>query len=483
MTRTRHETLRLLQTALLSVGVLLLVAACGPGQGGDPTAGDAASIEFGENDEAARLFDPNVVHTFEIEISEENLAYLDESPSREEYVEATLLFEGERIEPVGLRYKGGIGSFQGCVERGPNGFLDVSGRKICPKLGMKVSFNRFVEEGRWMGLKKLQFHAMNQDPTQLKERLNYNLFQEFGVASSRANHARLVINGEYAGLFVLIEQLDSRFLESRFDKIEGGEGNLYKDLWPGGLASLGVPSIGPGQGGYDGALRTNRSDPNMTHDTMINFATQFQAAIERGPDEVDRVVDAWMDIDYVLRWIAVERAIQHDDGPMHLFAPGQPGTDFTGVFFNHNFYWYAAREESWLVPIPWDLDLTLGGPTTGWVQVEWNDLDAECVLMEPLLPFLPLPPDVPSSCEPLIRSWARRADAYRETVQALLDGPFSEAAMTTKLDRLRIHLRPYITEAAENGFGPEFEAWEERVDGLEAYLAGRREDLALSIMD
>ena len=60
------------------------------------------------------LFDP-ASPTFEFTVAERDLQFLDGDPTAEEYVPATMTFEGETIE-VGLRYKGSIGAFVGCVD-------------------------------------------------------------------------------------------------------------------------------------------------------------------------------------------------------------------------------------------------------------------------------------------------------------------------------------------------------------------------------
>jgi len=456
--------------------LLACLTACGPGQGGAPP-----SVADGSQDEAAFLFAGDEVYTFELELSEESLAYLDESPARELYVEGAFIFEGERVEPVGIRYKGGIGSFVGCVEGGPNGFLDVSGRKTCAKLGMKVSFNRFVEEGRWRGLKKLQFHAMNQDSTYLKERFGYNLFQEYGVASPRTSHARITVNGEFAGLFALVEQIDSRFSRSRFGDIDGGIGNVYKDFWPGRTGDEDdiLSSIRPDASLAD-SVRTNQDDLDLTHETMVNFGTQFRAALEQGEEETDRIVGAWMDVDYVLKFIAVDRAIEADDGPMHIFAPGAVGSPWAGIGWNHNYYWYAGHQLDRLWPIPWDMDLTLGAMVNTWIQVEWNDLDLECILKQHPLPFFP--PQVVPSCEPLIRSFARQTDAYAKVVRGLVEGPLSEAAVKEKLDHWIAQLEPFVQEEITVGIRPGgISRWHSQAEQLREYIAARRVAMASSI--
>ena len=67
-------------------------------------------------DDASSIFDRSEVLTFELEVDPENMAFLDADPVAEEYVPATLKFEGEEYAEVGLRYKGSIGSFVGCTE-------------------------------------------------------------------------------------------------------------------------------------------------------------------------------------------------------------------------------------------------------------------------------------------------------------------------------------------------------------------------------
>ena len=48
-------------------------------------------IEAQPEDEASYLFDQSVVRTYDIQLSEENLAFLNSDPSREEYVEGSVL--------------------------------------------------------------------------------------------------------------------------------------------------------------------------------------------------------------------------------------------------------------------------------------------------------------------------------------------------------------------------------------------------------
>ena len=56
---------------------------------------------------------------------------------------------------------------------------------------------------------------MNLDTSLMRDRLGYLLFAEAGVAAPRSTHARVVINGEFVGLFALVEQIDGRFTRDR----------------------------------------------------------------------------------------------------------------------------------------------------------------------------------------------------------------------------------------------------------------------------
>ncbi|MBT6490245.1 MAG: hypothetical protein HOK97_10820, partial [Deltaproteobacteria bacterium] len=229
------------------VALGLLVMACGtesttnpdenPGQSDtDPTTAPSTDpaeetplpdYQGDADDDASFLFNSDEILTFEIDVDPANMAILDADPVAEEYVPATLRYQGEEFSDVGLRYKGSIGSFVGCTE--VFGF-PPSGAKTCPKLSMKVKVN-YTDNGlRFHGLKKLQFHAMNSDETQLREMLSYYLFRAMGIPAPRTVPMRLLINGEMAGVFLLVEQIDGRFTRSRFG--DGGKGNLYKEIWP-----------------------------------------------------------------------------------------------------------------------------------------------------------------------------------------------------------------------------------------------------------
>ena len=52
------------------------------------------------------IFDQNELRTFELKLSEKDLEKIDSNPTAEQYVEGMMVFEGDTISPIGIRYKG-----------------------------------------------------------------------------------------------------------------------------------------------------------------------------------------------------------------------------------------------------------------------------------------------------------------------------------------------------------------------------------------
>ena len=233
-------------------------------------------------DEASYLFDPNQLRTYNIVVAPGDLAVLDQNPMAEMYVAAGLEFEGKSYGPYKVRYKGSAGAWLSpCTVLGD----PVTPSPKLGKCSIKLAFDKSDPKARFYGLKKLNFHSMGQDPSMLRERLSYSLFRDMGIAAPRAVHARLLINGRIEGLFALVEQIDGRFTRSRFG--DGGEGNLYKEVWP----TYTDPSV------YVAALENNTKQPNVQR--MLDF----QAAVSAGTRDFAGFVDR----DYLLRYLAVDR--------------------------------------------------------------------------------------------------------------------------------------------------------------------------------
>ena len=394
----------------------------------EPTTTAGRNLSALTADDSGYIFDQERLHTFELTLSDEALAQIDRNPSAEEWVLGSLTFEGETIDRVGIRYKGSIGAWVGCLSD-PD-WSDPSGHKVCTKLSMKVKVNWDDSNREFHGLRRLQLHSMNLDPSQMHERLGYWLFREMGVPAPRSVHARLIVNGTYVGVFALTEQIDGRFTRHNFDD---GTGNLYKEVWP---LHAGYVT---GDLFFVEALKTNE-DENPSIELIKNFGSEVKAA---GPDGAAEVVDRWMDVDEVLAWAVVDRTIRNDDGPFHWYCFGECRP--------HNYYWYEEPTAGTLHLIPWDLDNAFQNIVIDYNPVTpvadaWGEITRDCQRFGygdwGLL-------QRSAACDPVFAAWATFDDDYRRLLDEFLDGPFAEELVTAQVEAWVAQIADATTEAAD----------------------------------
>lgn len=413
---------------------------------------DTSGDENYLNGNSEYIFDQNKVHTFQLNIPESALEILDQDPAAEEYVEGTLIFEGDTISPVGIRYKGSIGAFVGCLS-GTNIF-DPSGFKTCTKLSMKVKINWDGRDEKFYGLKKLQFHSMNNDPSQMRERLGYYLFGAMGVPTPRAVHARLVINNTYVGLFALVEQIDNRFVKENFDD---DEGNLYKEIWP--LNMEGIPFS---EQQYRDALKTNEND-NASVDLIRSFGEDIANS---SVGDARTIVEQKMELENIMSYAVVDRTIRHDDGPFHWYC-------FDGDCSNHNYFWYEEPNAEKLHLIPWDLDnafeniIDASNPVTS-VADEWGETSNNCAPFSN--GFLGIG-QWSAACDKLTMVWTTYEVKYAQAKQNFLNGPFSESNVNQLLNSWQDQIREATLEASEaHSDAINTSQWENAINELRSQL-------------
>lgn len=408
--------------------------------------------------ESEYIFDQSVLHTYELKLPQSSLASINNDPAAEQYVEGTLIFEGDTISPVGIRYKGSVGAFVNCVSG--NDWANPSGFKTCTKLSMKVKINWDGREEKFYQQKKLQFHSQNLDASHMRERLGYYLFREMGVPSPRSVHARLLINGQYVGLFALTEQIDGHFLKHNF---KDDDGNLYKEIWP--LNYEGVPYK---EWEYIDALKTNEeNNPNV--DVIKSFG---QRIADASFSQARKIVENQMNLEEVLSYIVVDRAIKHDDGPFHWYCFGNGCS-------NHNFYIYEAPNDKKLHLIPWDLDnafeniISHTNPVTpiadsfGETSNNCNPFSYGAFGLE----------QWSASCDKLTRVWASYDDELKQKKRELIEGAMSEINTIQLLDEWSDQIRPAVLEASEkHSDAVSVSSWESALNQLKNQLDHARKN-------
>lgn len=388
---------------------------------------DARSVTANPDDAAADLFDQTQFRTYELFIDEADLAQIDEQPAAEVYVPGRFKLGTEELA-VGVRYKGSVGAFGApCTD---SAFLQTDGSKA-GKCSLKVSFSWTDPEQKFHGLKKLNFHSLNADPSLMRDRLGYSLFRDFGLPAPRAVHARLLINGQLEGVFGLIEEVDGRFTRSRFG--DGGEGNLYKEIWP----------IHTEASAYLAALETNE-DETPSVDNMLEFRSAIGTGIAG--------VESWLDRDASIRFIAADRVMGNDDGLFHWWCGEGGQGNNPGGNGNHNYYWYEHQGVNLFSLIAWDMDHSFAGSAFVKVDPEWREPGScACVFALQRAP----------SCDPMINLWASEwTTDYEAAIDEFLSGPFRAALVEEKINAWSAQITAAVQEADGINASVSFSAWQ-----------------------
>jgi len=277
------------------------------------------------------LFDPSRVHDVRI-----TMAAADWSQLRATYLlntsyDATLTFDGETVANSSIRSRG-------------------SGTRNGVKPGLRVDFSKKVKTQTFRGFKSIVLDNMYNDPSFLREQLAFSVFEQVGIRVPREVFARLTVNGEYWGLYAIVEPADKVFVTRHVD---GGEGNLFEynvpPLPPGGQVQAWDFALSRGE--TVDAYVPSPFEPKTNEDSLDGTGLlAFLRTISRAPDAtfVDEI-SQFIDPRELLTYYAVETATAEVDGL----------TSFFGV---NNFYLYQRQGTQQFLFIPWDHDFNFTRP-------------------------------------------------------------------------------------------------------------------------
>ena len=410
------------------------------------------------------------VVTVRIVMDEEDWTACQQNALAEQYVRADFWFDGELVPDVAIRPKG-------------NSSLKQAVNSKSPRFSLKVDFNLFNSARTFRGLKKLNFNNGWSDPTLIRERLAYELFDQMGIPTPRTAHVDLWINDTHLGVYTMVEQIDKTFLSQHFPR---NDGNLYKPEMPAAYLNwteaeleeqrarwgtdgqdesvnildinigggkwgdileafqLGEsaaadevvtpkpPNVPPGQPqpgmpqrqqrDYLEAMGLKTNENNPDHAALL----QFLDVLNNEPDETfPTEIEKVLDVDEALRFLAVSTLIVHLD-------------NYLGI--GHNYYLYEGDGKFSI--IPWDLNMAFGTFSNG--------IDRDGLINF----YIDEPTAGPVAERPLVYrllSYQPYLDAYHGYLEELLDGPFSLAVMESRIDQLADMIRPYV-EADELKF-------------------------------
>ncbi len=240
----------------------------------------------------ASLYDPSVLRTVFVEFENQDWEReLADFYHTDVEVPAKLTVDGKTYPGVGVRF------------RGASSFFTVAE-------GLKRSFNLAVDfsnnEQRLLGVKTLNLLNSHTDPTYLRTPLYYHVARQY-LPAHKANHVRVVINGESWGIYVNVEQFNADFIQERFGTPKGARWKV-----PGSPRGRGALSyLGEDPAAYKAIYDLKTKEDSKA---WADLARLCRVLNETPPQDLEAALSPLLDIDGALRFLALENVFINGDG-------------------------------------------------------------------------------------------------------------------------------------------------------------------------
>jgi spore coat protein H len=277
----------------------------------------ATSVQAQTSDD---LFNEAVVQTLEIAIHTRDWDSLRANFTSNDFYPADVTWNGLRVRNVGIRSRG-LGSRSGV------------------KPGLEVNFAHYSSRGQFLGMRAFVLDNLTTDPSMIRERVAMAFLRRLGVPAPREVHANLYVNGEYSGLYVIVEPIDTVFLQRT---VGDNGGVLYEFHW---LTPYFATFLGENLDLYPPLFEPRTQETRSTFELFDPVRELLRTINSAPPDGFRDAVGARLDFESTLRLLAGEAFLAEWDGIL----------GYAGM---NNFYLYRPAASAQARLLPWDADHT-----------------------------------------------------------------------------------------------------------------------------
>jgi len=348
------------------------------------------------------FYEVDKIQEIKIKFDQDNWRYLLDSLrfNGDGLLIGSVEINGRKFNDIGVRYRESR-SFQPGNKRN----------------SMYIKLNFIDKEQNYQGNRSIKLSSALRDPSMVREVFGYEIARRY-MPAPQANYARILVNGEYYGLFVNVENIDDAFLDKHFGNNEGTfircAPNLV-DSEPSGCKSDVYGSLQ-----FDESAKCYLHNFQLLSDSGWDDLIELTYLLNQKPDEVGRVLN----IDRTLWMLAFNNVL------VNL-------SSYTGRY-SENYYLYRGKEGKFS-PILYDLNLCFGSYKNTGVG---SDLKLkELQTMDPLL-------HVDNAAKPLISQLLRNNDykqIYLSHISTIVNDFFRKDQY---IERIR-ELQELISEAFE----------------------------------
>lgn len=287
------------------------------------------------------------LQTVEITIEENNLNYLLQNAVDEPYVMTQSVTIGDTtLGYCGLKTKGNYTLY--------HAYHDNPGSD---RFSFTVNFGKYVtksshgEKQNFYGCEKISFNNFFFDKSMLKEYCAYMILSEMGLPTPQFGLAKLYINGQYYGVYFMVEAMDETVLE-QYWQVTGKE-----------ISSYLTKPVGTNLYYYD--LQENNAPLyENDEDTYADVADMLPTVMDwskkltylsKGKDFSGQPIDVQSE-----EYIQLLEQILELEEVIKYFAASSWLCQLDNMFTNFQNYGLYVSTEGRATLIPWDYDLAFG---------------------------------------------------------------------------------------------------------------------------
>jgi spore coat protein CotH len=266
------------------------------------------------------LFNESAVQRLQITMHSRDWEALRVNFTSNDFYPADVTWNGIRVRNVGIRSRG-LGSRSGV------------------KPGLEVNFAHYSSRGQFLGMRALVLDNLVTDPSMIRERVSMAFLRRLGVPAPREVHTELYVNGQYWGLYVIVEPIDTVFLQRTIGE---NSGTLYEYHW---LQPYFATFLGENLDLYRPFFEPRTHETGSTFDLFDPIRELFRTINSAPAASFTDAVGARLDFESTLRLIAGEAFMAEWDGIL----------GYAGM---NNFYLYRPGTSAQARIFPWDADHT-----------------------------------------------------------------------------------------------------------------------------
>jgi len=333
---------------------------------------DASEGQYG------KYFLKEDLQTVSIRIDENNLNYLLQNAiDKPTVMTESVTIGNQTIGFAGLKTKGNY-----TLEHTASDYNDNDRFSFTINFGKYIKKKTYGVRQNFYGCNKISFNNFFFDRTMMKEYFAMKLMSEMGVPTPEYGLAKLYINGNYYGVYFMVEAMDGTIIE-RHQKVSSGEVSSYltkpektdliydseteKLIKEDGTFDLSSVLKKDAAGNYtvdEAFAKRNAALWEEDNDTLQDVADMLPVVLswQRKLNQLNRGMDFnWQAIDVQSEeYIKLLESIMDVDEVIRYFAAHSFLVQLDNMFVNQQNYGLYIDKDGKSMLIPWDYDLCFG---------------------------------------------------------------------------------------------------------------------------